>query len=172
MCSIRLLYFPLNLAHPYIWISMLMILSQQKSPILTMTYTRAHTSPQTPTVPLYSHHHECAQSCMTLCNSMDGSLPGSSIHGILQARILEWVAIPFCRESSRPRNWTRVLCIVGWFFSVWATREAQLSWNQASKHLFRQQIYLESDMLERITSLGIHAIQADDSGQGPLQKWN
>ena len=113
-----------------------------------------------------------AQSCPTLCNPMDCSPPGSSDHGILQARILEWVAIPFSRESSQPRNWTRVLCIVGWFFSVWATREAQLSWNQASKHLFRQQIYLESDMSERITSRGIHAIQTDDSGQGPLQKWN
>ena len=123
----------------------------------------------------YKDTSKCAkslQSCPTLCNPMDYSPPGSSVHVILQARILEWVVMPFCRESSRPRNWTRVLCIVGWFFSVWATREAQLSWNQASKHLFRQQIYLESDMLERITSLGIHAIQADDSGQGPLQKWN
>ena len=41
-----------------------------------------------------------AQSCPTLCNSMDGSLPGSSVHGILQARILEWLAIPFSRRSS------------------------------------------------------------------------
>ena len=39
-----------------------------------------------------------AQSCLTLCDSMDGSLPGSSVHGILQARILEWVAIPFPRD--------------------------------------------------------------------------
>ena len=108
-----------------------------------------------------------AQSCPTLCNPMNCSPSGSSVHGILQARILEWVAIPFSRESSWPRNWTQVLCTVGWFFSVWATREAQLSWNQASKHLLRQQIYLESDMSERITSLGIHEI-----GQGPLQKWN
>ena len=43
-----------------------------------------------------------------LCNSMDWSLPGSSLHGILQARILEWVAMPSSRESSRSRNWTRV----------------------------------------------------------------
>ena len=45
-----------------------------------------------------------AHSCLTLCSPMDYSLPGSSIHGVLQARILEWVAIPFSRGSSQPRN--------------------------------------------------------------------
>ena len=45
-----------------------------------------------------------AQSCLTLCDPMDYSLPGSSVHGILQARILEWVAIPFSRVSSQPRD--------------------------------------------------------------------
>ena len=44
------------------------------------------------------------QSCLTVCDSMDCSLPGSSVHDILQARILEWVAIPFSRGSSQPRN--------------------------------------------------------------------
>ena len=53
---------------------------------------------------------EAAQSCPTLCNPMDCSLPGSSIHGILQARILEWVAIPFSRGSSPPRDRTQVSC--------------------------------------------------------------
>ena len=48
------------------------------------------------------------QSCLTLCNSMDYSLPVSSIHGILQARILEWVAMPSSRESSQPRDKTCV----------------------------------------------------------------
>ena len=47
-----------------------------------------------------------AQSCLTLCNPMDCSLPGSSVHVILQARIPEWVAIPFSRGSSRPRDQT------------------------------------------------------------------
>ena len=50
-----------------------------------------------------------AQSCLTLCDPMDCSPPGSSVHGILQARILEWVAIPFSRSSSWPRDWTWVL---------------------------------------------------------------
>ena len=49
---------------------------------------------------------EVAQSCLTLCNPVDCSLPGSSIHGILQARILEWVAISFSRGSSQPRDRT------------------------------------------------------------------
>ena len=68
---------------------------------------------------------EVAQSCPTLCDPMDCSLPSSSIHGILQARILEWVAISFSRGSSRPRDWTQVSRIVGRCFTVWATREVQ-----------------------------------------------
>ena len=58
------------------------------------------------------------QSCLILCNSMDCSLPGSSVHGILQARILEWVAILFFRGSSQPRDRTQVSCIAGRFFTI------------------------------------------------------
>ena len=47
------------------------------------------------------------------------------VHGILQARILEWIAIPFSRGSSQPKDWTRASCIAGWLFISWATREAQ-----------------------------------------------
>ena len=67
-----------------------------------------------------------AQSCPTLCNPMDCSLSGSSVHGILQARILEWVAIPFSEGSSPPKEQTRVSHIAGRFFTVYATREAQV----------------------------------------------
>ena len=56
------------------------------------------------------------QSCLTLCNHMDSSLLGSSVHEILQVRILEWVAIPFSRGSSRPRDQTDVFCSSGWVF--------------------------------------------------------
>ena len=59
-----------------------------------------------------------AQLCLTLCDPMDCNLPGSSVHGILQARILEWAAIPFSRGSSRPRDQTQVSCAAGRFFSV------------------------------------------------------
>ena len=64
-----------------------------------------------------------AQSCLTLGDSMDWSLPGSSVQVILQARILEWIVIPFSRGSSRPRDWVQVSCIAGRFFTAWATRE-------------------------------------------------
>ena len=56
------------------------------------------------------------------CNPMDCGLPGSSVHGILQARILEWVAISFSRGSFHPRDRTQVSCIEGRLFTVWATR--------------------------------------------------
>ena len=67
---------------------------------------------------------EVAQSCATLCDPVDCSPPGSSVHGILQTRILEWVAISFSRGSSQPRDRTRVSCIAGRRFTVWATRES------------------------------------------------
>ena len=53
------------------------------------------------------------QLCPTLCNPMDCSPPGFSVHGILQARILEWVAISFSRESFQPRDQTCISCIAG-----------------------------------------------------------
>ena len=56
---------------------------------------------------------EVAQSCLTLCDPMDCGLPGSSIHGIFQERVLEWVAISFSRRSSRPRDRTQVSRTVG-----------------------------------------------------------
>ena len=68
---------------------------------------------------------EVAQSCLTLWDLMDCSLPHSPIHGIFQARLLEWVAISFSRGSSRPRDRTRVSLIVSRCFTVWATREVK-----------------------------------------------
>ena len=64
------------------------------------------------------------QSCPTLCHPIDGTPPGSSVSGILQARILEWVAFPFSRWSSQSRDQTQVSHIAGVFFTSWATREA------------------------------------------------
>ena len=65
-----------------------------------------------------SDESEVAQSCPTLCDPMDCSLSGSSIHGIFQTRVLEWIAISFSRGSSRPRKRTRVSCTVGRCFTV------------------------------------------------------
>ena len=59
-----------------------------------------------------------AQPFLTLCDPMDCNPPGSSVHGILQTRILEWVAMPFPRGSSWPRDWTRVSSIAGRFLTV------------------------------------------------------
>ena len=66
-----------------------------------------------------------AQSCPTLCNPIDCSPPVSSVHWIFQARILEWVALSYSRQSSQLIGWTWVSCITGRFFIIWATREAQ-----------------------------------------------
>ena len=65
-----------------------------------------------------------AKSCLTLCHPMDCSPPGYSIHGISQARILEWVAISFSKGSSWPRDWTFISCIGRQVPYHWATREA------------------------------------------------
>ena len=83
-----------------------------------------------------------AQSCLTLCNIMDYSLPGASVHGIPEARILEWVAIPFSRGSSWPKDQTQPPA-----FTIWATREAQdltyLLWNLSFKDSVLFQVYGE-----------------------------
>ena len=85
------------------------------------------------------------QLCPTLCDPMNCSPPSSSLHGILQARILEWVAIPFSRGSSWHRDQTQVSSIAGRFFTVWATREApfllvppityQRAWGSSTRHV-------------------------------------
>ena len=64
------------------------------------------------------------QLCLTLCDPMD-----YTVHGILQARILEWVAFPFSRGSFQPRDQTQVSCIAGRFFTSWVTRKAQTCLN-------------------------------------------
>ena len=63
---------------------------------------------------------EIARSCPSLCNPMDCSLPGSSVHGLFQASVLECIAISFSRGSSQPRDRTQVSRIVGRRFTVWA----------------------------------------------------
>ena len=86
-----------------------------------------------------------AQSCLILCNPMDCSPSGSSAHGILQARILEWIAMPFSRGSFPSRDQTQVSCIAGRFFTVWATREAHI------KACWYAKILLESLSKTRVT---------------------
>ena len=73
------------------------------------------------------------------------SLPGSSVHGILQERIPEWVAIPFSRVSSQSRDWTWVSHIAGRFFTIWATREAPISKRKQrpkAKYVYKRILYI------------------------------
>ena len=94
--------------------------------------TREAVYTHTNTTLLYTQHckltmrkwSEVVQSCPTLRYPMDWSLQGSSVHGIFQARVLEWVAISFSRGSSRAREWTQVSRIAGRCSTIWAIREA------------------------------------------------
>ena len=75
---------------------------------------------------------EVAQLSPTLFDPMDCSLPGSSVHGILQARVLEWVAIVLSRGSSWPRDWTQVSCIADRRFYRLSHQGSQRKWNLLS----------------------------------------
>ena len=88
---------------------------------------------------------EVTQSCPTICNPMDCKLQGSSLHGILQARILEWVAISFSRGSSLPRDRTHISFSAGGFFTAelrwkpsWSTIgfSCYVYWRRHSPHIF------------------------------------
>ena len=95
---------------------------------------------------------------------MDGSPPGSSVHGIFQASTLEWVAISSSRGSSQPRDRTRVFCIAGRLFTIWVTRKAPMkpyaSVVQSLKH------FCSSSRKEDIGSLpSASLLQATDAGR-------
>ena len=78
---------------------------------------------------------ESRSVCLTPCDPMDCSPPGFSFHEIIQARILEWVASPFARGSSQPRDQTQVFRIAGRFFTIWATGK---SMKQITSHRCKQ----------------------------------
>ena len=102
-----------------------------------------------------------AQLCLTLCDPMDCSPPGSSVHGILQARILEWIAMPSSRGPSRARDWTRiscVSCIADGFFMHRVTWEAQ-----PNKWINRLKIYIAGNSLA-LQWLGPHTLTAEGAG--------
>ena len=91
--------------------------------------------------PALSLKRLCAHLCPTLSNPMYYSPPDSSVHGILQARILERVAISFSKGSSWPRDRTHVSCIAGRFFSTGASWEAPFSEECFSRHWVSQDIH-------------------------------
>ena len=92
------------------------------------------------------HYVQClvTQSCLTLCDPKDCSPLGFSVHGIIQARILERVAMPSSRGSSQPRDQTQVSHIAGRFFTIWATREALYHINNI--------IYLDAQIVQEFIS--------------------
>ena len=79
---------------------------------------------------------EVAQLCPTLCDPMNCSLPGFSVHGIFQTRILEWVAISFSRGSSQPRDQIQISCIAGRLLTGWAMREVQKSESESCSVMY------------------------------------
>ena len=89
-----------------------------------------------------------AQLCLTVCNPRDCSLPGSSAHGILQAGILEWVAMPFSRASFQTRDWTWVSFFAGRFFTFWVTREVPFS--QLYKYLIHCRYYVYKSFSQKV----------------------
>ena len=107
------LFFPLNTRATYCFhnypVSCVCYISKAQGSIRALSWVWRFSS----TSPFHS-----LSNCFTCCH-----LCVASHHGIIQARIMEWVAISFSRRSSQPRNWTRVSCIVGRRFTVWATRE-------------------------------------------------
>ena len=93
-----------------------------------------------------------AQSCPTLCYHMDCNPPGSSVHGISQARILEWVAIPFSRGSSWVRDQTWVSRIVGRFFRIWNHQERVIKSKAIYFHLLCPSTWFTPDILLPVNS--------------------
>ena len=125
---------------------------------------------------------QLAQSCLTLCDPADYSPPGSSVHGIFQARMLGWVAISFSRGSSRPRDRTRIFyisSIAGRFFTTNVTWEARLGSSSLALPINRGRVKLTwitaGRRLGRITAL--HRDGLKGSGQNtepkscPEQGW-
>ena len=122
--------------------------------LLTLLLTRSNCEEERQQV----GRHE-SQSCLTLCYPMGVY----TVHGILQARILEWVAFTFSRGSSQPRDRTQVFCIAGDFFTSWAMREAQEYWSG-------QPIPSPGDLLNPGMELGSPTLQVDSLPTEPPEK--
>ena len=104
-----------------------------------------------------------AQSCLTLCDPMDCNPPGSFVYGILQARILEWVSIPFSRGSSWPRDWTQVSCITGGFLLL----SLQGSPKHLSIYIFLKYLFI---WLHKRLSCGMQDLQLRHVGSSSLAR--
>ena len=103
------------------------------------------------------------QSCPTPCDPMD-----YTVHGVLKARILEWVAFPFSRGLSQPRNWTGVSCIAGGFFINWAIRQALLMMQHDTKRIWNSlRIKRTMRPLHGILKLTLSFLQGEGDQRAP-----
>ena len=100
-------------------------------------------------------HAKSLQLCPTPCDPINCSLPGSSVHGMLQARILEWITIPFSKASSQPRNLTYVSCIAGGFCTHRATWEAN---TYTHTHIYNNCIHIIAIFLYSIHIFAVYAL--------------
>ena len=103
---------------------------------------------------------------------MDYSSPVTTVHGILQARILEWVNIPFSMGFSQPKGRTQVSCIIDRFFSVWATRGSPLSYKSCfsehpCSHVFAWNLNYSFGYASRKSRIWLSGIHTSDVSQGP-----
>ena len=108
------------------------------------TRQAACSAQSSPWAPLATWFCAPAQSCPTLCDPMECSLPGFSVLGISQARILEWGAISSSRGSSRPRNRTQISCMAGRFFAIRATRQVKFILKMSNMGIQKHRQNLES----------------------------
>ena len=89
---------------------------------------------------VWTVHSNLCQSCLTLCDPMNWSPPGSSVCVILQPRILEWVAVSYARGSSRPTDWTKSLmssALADGFFTTWEAKDGSLTYSKNVRICFR-----------------------------------
>ena len=95
-----------------------------------------------------------AQLCPTLCDPTNCSPPGSSVHGIIQAKILEWIAIPFSKGSYQPRDRAWVSCIAGRFFTIWATGKIHMPYSLLNAlHIFY--FYISNSTIRTVVLLPV-----------------
>ena len=108
---------------------------------------------------LFNHSvRDCAYSLsrVWLCDPMDSSLPDFSVHGLLQARILEWIAMSFSRGSFQSRDQTQVSLIAGEFFTVWVTKETPEYWSGFSSVQLLSRVWLCNPMNCSMPGLPVH----------------
>ena len=100
------------------------------------------------------------------------SPPGSSVHGILQARILGWVVIPLSRGSFQPRHWTLVPCTAGRFFTVWATREDLLRWTPSLVYVIIHRWWLKYTFKDQTRSFPYRVPFIDENKHSVVSNCN